>query len=102
LSRDGRKAHRDLSVSEADELLRLARTSNLYATRGVGRDTRYADMWLATLKVVDQGAAVILVVSGNREFESEPRRSLLQFLQQRLVELRPRLERDPKRRERTD
>jgi hypothetical protein len=88
---DGRKTHRPLDVKEADEFLRLARNANLFRTIGIGGDARGADMWFATMKVTDQGAIKILVVSANREFDSGPRRLLLQFLQDRLVELRERL-----------
>lgn len=97
LACDGRKAYRPLDTKEADEFLHLARQAKLYHTVGIGGDTRPADMWFATLKVVDRGAIVILVLSANREFGSGPRRSLLQFLEKRLVELRPRLEPIPKR-----
>jgi hypothetical protein len=88
---DGRKTHQPLDVKEADEFLRLARDANLFRTIGIGGDARGADMWFATMKVTDQGAIKILVVSANREFDSGPRRLLLQFLQDRLVELRDRL-----------
>jgi hypothetical protein len=92
LSCDGRKASRMLTVSETNEFLDLARDSRLYSTRGVGRDGRAGDAWLATLTVTDAGFIVKLVVSGNPEFGRDPRRQLLQLLQQRLVELRSRLD----------
>jgi hypothetical protein len=87
LSCDGRKANRTLTVKEADEFLRLARNSHLFCARGVGRDGRAGDAWLATLTVADLGFIVKLVVSGSPEFGSGPRRQLLQFLQQRLIEV---------------
>ena len=97
LTCDGQKAHRPMDVKESDEFLSLAREARLYQAVGIGGDARGADMWFATMKVTDRGAIVILVVSGNEEFGSGPRRSLLQFLQNRFVELRPRLAPIPKR-----
>ena len=89
LSCDRRQAHRTLTPKEADDFLRLARDSRLYRVRGIGRDGRAGDAWLATIKVEDKGQIVILVISGNREFDSGPRRELLQLLQGLLTELRP-------------
>ena len=97
LACDGRKTLRPLDVKEADEFLRLARLANLYHVVGIGGDTRAADMWFATLKVADRGSIKVLVVSANQEFGSGPRQSLLQFLEDRLVELRPRLKPIPRR-----
>ncbi|MBA2303837.1 MAG: hypothetical protein H0W08_14560 [Acidobacteria bacterium] len=92
LSCDGRKAHRTLTQQEADDFLRLARGSQLYRARGIGRDGCGGDAWLASVKVTDGGLIVVLVVSGNPEFDSGPRREVLEFLQKLFTELRPRLE----------
>lgn len=91
LSCDRRAAMRPLTAEEAEDLLRLARSAQLYRARGIGRDARASDAWLATLKVTDGGAIVVLVVSGNPEFENGPRRELLELLEKLLFELRPRL-----------
>ena len=92
LSCDSRGAHRTLTTQEADDFLRLARDSQLYQASGIGGDGRSGDLWLATLKVADGGLIVVLVVSGNPEFASGPRRELLQLLQKLFIELRARLE----------
>jgi hypothetical protein len=92
LSCGGRQAHRTLTPQEADDFLRLARDSQLYRARGIGRDGRGSHMWLTTMKVTDRGLIVILVVSGNSEFASGPRQELVQFLQKLFIELRDRLE----------
>ena len=88
----GRQAHRTLSPQEADDFLRLARSSQLYRARGIGGDGRAAHLWLATMKVTDRGRIVILVVSGNPEFASGPRRELTDLFQELFIELRDRLE----------
>jgi hypothetical protein len=77
---DRLRANRELTDTEAADFLRLARAANLYATKGVGRDGRAGDLFLTTLTVHDQGAIVMLVVSGNPEFDSGARRELLAFL----------------------
>jgi hypothetical protein len=77
LSCDGREAVRPLTPQESKDFLRLARDAQLYRTRGIGRDGRAGDAWLATLKVTDGGLMVILIVSGNPEFDPGPRRELL-------------------------
>ena len=93
LSCGDRRAHRPLTPHEANDFLRLARDSQLYRARGIGRDGRAGDAWLATLKVTDRGLIVILVVSGNPEFESGLRRELLEFLSKLFSELKPRANR---------
>ena len=85
------KAHRWLTANEADDFLRLARDSQLYRARGVGADLRGADLWFATIEVIDSGRIVVLVVSGNSEFANGPPRDLVAFLEKLLTELRPRL-----------
>jgi hypothetical protein len=91
LSCDGRKAVRPFTSEEAADFLRLARNAQLYRARGIGRDGRAGDTWLATLKVTDGALIVILVVSGNPEFDSGPRRELVELLRKLFTELRPRL-----------
>lgn len=91
LSCDGRHAVRPLTAQEADDFLRLAKDAQLYRARGIGRDGRAGDAWLATLKVTDGALIAVLVVSGNPEFDNGPRRELLDLLQKLLTELRPRL-----------
>jgi hypothetical protein len=92
LSCNGRRAYRTLTSQEANDFLRLARDADLYRARGIGRDGRGGDAWLATMKVTDGALIVVLVVSGNPEFASGPRRQLSDFLQKFFVELTPRLE----------
>jgi hypothetical protein len=92
LSCNGRHASRTLTPAEANEFLRLARDSELYRARGIGRDGRGGDAWLATMKVTDGGMIVVLVVSGNPDFASGPRRELSDSLGNFLIELTPRLE----------
>jgi hypothetical protein len=54
--------------------------------------SRSGDLWLATLTVKDRGYMVMLVISGNPEFDSGSRSRLMDFLRSLLVELRERLE----------
>ena len=88
-----RRADRMLTERESTDFLRLARASTLYATKGIGRDGRGGHLFFTTLKVEDAGAIVILVVSGNPEFGSGPRREFLTLLTQWFTELRPRVAR---------
>ena len=87
-----RNVHRSLTTQEADVFLRHARDSRLYRARGIGADLRASDLWLATMKVTDSGQIVILVISGNPEFASGPRRDLVAFLLNLFTELRTRID----------
>jgi hypothetical protein len=86
------RAHRSLRLEEVKRFLQLARDSQLFTARGVGTDGRSGDLWLATLTVKDRGYMMMLVISGNPEFDSGPRSRLMDFLRNLLVELRGRLE----------
>jgi hypothetical protein len=91
-AQERQRARRNLRPAEANRFLELARDSQLFTARGVGTDGRSGDLWLATLTVKDRGYIVMLVISGNPEFDGGPRSRLMDFLRDLLVELRGRLE----------
>jgi hypothetical protein len=86
------RTHRSLRSEEVKRVLQLARDSQLFSARGVGTDGRSGNLWLATLTVKNRGHMVMLVISGNPEFDSGPRSRLMDFLRNLLVELRRRLQ----------
>ena len=78
---------RALTPEEANQLLVLARGSNLLSGSSVGADLTASDGIFETLKVTESGQTAVLVTSGNSTFTMGSRRNLLELLHTLLNEL---------------
>ena len=78
---------RALTPEEANQLLVLARGSNLLSGSSVGADSTASDGIFETLKVTESGQTAVLVTSGNSTFMMGSRRNLLELLHTLLNEL---------------
>jgi len=78
---------RALTPEEANQLLALARGSNLLSGSSVGADLTASDGIFETLKVTESGQTAVLVTSGNSTFTMGSRRNLLELLHTLLNEL---------------
>lgn len=79
------KSTQDLRIADAFRLRRLAVAADLYGPDHIGDDSTPGDGAFDTLRFrpAAGGRAVVLVTSRNRSFvEHEPRRDLLELLEQ--------------------
>jgi hypothetical protein len=79
---------RDLTASEAGDILKFAGASDLFGGSHVGSDSTAVDGLFETLRVTEPGRrTVVLVSSGNDSFTIGSRRDLIRLLYSLLNEL---------------